>query len=127
MEEISQFKTIYTEEIYSVPSFVNIVTGSPWAEIKEEDRQLLANILHALKLSLESVRILCRPSFDLSLMAEKPERIIAFVAPPKGLACYEVIATGETSVVFSETLETLNKDEGAKRKLWNTLKVLFSS
>ncbi len=123
---MSVFKIVYPEAIYSVLPPVTIVIGIPWSEIKEDQRQLLSKILQAVRLTLESVKIICQPSFDLSLFSEKPQRMIAFIAPPKGLALYEVIAAGEASVVFSDALATLNTDEAAKRKFWNTLKGLFS-
>ena len=125
MEEVSVFKTIYSEEVYSVPTPVTVVLGAPWKEMKEGDQQLLSKILQAVRLSLDAVRFIYQPHFDLSAWSEKPQRMIAFVPPPKGLSAYEVIQTGETSVIFSDPLEFLNTDDAAKRKLWNTLKTLF--
>ena len=125
MEEVSIFKTIYSEEVYSIPSPVTVVLGMPWNEVKENDQQLLSKILQAVRLSLDGVRFIHQPHFDLSVWSEKPQRMIAFVPPPKGLSAYQVIQTGETSVIFSDPLEILNTDDAAKRKLWNTLKTLF--
>ena len=119
------FENIYFEEIYQIPSKTTIIISNPWSEVKVEQRSLLFNILLAVKLSLDSVRIIHQSQFDLMSLKEKPSRMIAFVAPPKGLALYEVIHTGETSVVFSDPLENLNSDDVAKRKLWNSLKALF--
>ena len=119
------FENIYFEEIYQIPSKTTIIISNPWSEVKVEQRSLLFNILLAFKLSLDSVRIIHQSQFDLMSLKEKPSRMIAFVAPPKGLALYEVIHTGETSVVFSDPLENLNSDDVAKRKLWNSLKALF--
>ncbi len=125
MEEVSIFKTIYSEEVYSIPSPVTVVFGVPWKDVKEDDKQLLSKILQAVRLSLDAVRFIHQPHLDLSAWTEKPRRMIAFVPPPKGLSAYEVIQTGETSVIFSDPLEILNTDDAAKRKLWNTLKTLF--
>ncbi len=116
---------IYFEEIYQVLPKTTIMISTPWSEVKDDQRLLLSNILLAVKLSLDSVRIIHQSQFDLMSLEEKPSRMIAFLAPPKGLALYEVIHTGETSVVFSEPLENLNLDDGAKRKLWSSLKALF--
>ena len=126
MEEVSVFKTIYAEEVYSVPSPVMVVLGIPWKEVKAEHQQLLSKILQAVGLSLDAVRFIYQPHFDLSAWHEKPRRVIAFVPPPKGLSAYDVIQSGETSVIFSDPLEILNTDDAAKRKLWNSLKTLFS-
>ncbi len=125
MEQTSSFKTIYGEEVYSIPLPVTVIIGIPWSDIKEDQRQLLSKILLAIKQSLESVRILVIPQFDLSSYKEKPSRILAFVAPPKGLASYEVVQTGDTSVIFSEALDALITDDASKRKLWAALKLMF--
>ncbi len=125
--EPSAMNSIYQEEIYSVEVPVTVVINKAWKDIQPEQRELLAKILQAVKHPLESVKIIQQPSFDLSGMNEKPKRMIAFMTPPKGLALYEVIVTGETAVVFSDDLEILTSDDAAKRKLWNTLKAFFSA
>jgi hypothetical protein len=126
VEQPSFFKSIYGEEVYSIAPAVTVIIGVPWIEVKEDQRQLLSKILVAIGQSIESVRILHSAQFDLSAYHEKPSRIIAFVAAPKGLATYEVVQTGQTSVIFSDPLESLISDDGSKRQLWNTLKTLFS-
>ena len=119
------FETIYLEEVYSIPYPVTVVIDVPWNDLKEGHRLLLSRILQAVKLSIHSVRIIHQPHFDLSSWHEKPPRAIAFVSALKGLTNYEVIETGETSIIFSDPLEMLNKDEPSKRKLWATLKTMF--
>lgn len=127
MEEDFVFKSIFQEEVYSIPTPVTVVLSKPWKDVPADQRQLLAKILQSIRLSPEAVRIIQQASFDLSPLAEKPKRIIAFMPPPKGLLPYEVIVTGGSSVVFSDDLEMLNGDDAAKRKLWNTLKAFFST
>ncbi len=119
------FQTVYSEEIYSFPLPVTVLIGVAWNEIKEEQRQLLTKILYAVRLSPESVRIVHQSSLDLSVLPQKPKRVIAFLTPPKGISAYEIIHTGEAAMVFSDPLEILQSDEAAKRKLWSTLKTLF--
>ncbi len=126
MEQPSFFKSIYGEEVYSITAAVTVIIGVPWIEVKEDQRQLLSKILVAIGQSIESVRLLHLAQFDLSAYHEKPSRIIAFVNAPKGLSSYEIVQTGETSVIFSDSLEILISDDASKRKLWNTLKTLFS-
>ena len=127
MEEENLFNTLYTEPVYSASPPVTVIIGIPWTEVREEDRQLLSKILQAVRLSLEAVRIVHQTTLDLSAWSEKPQQLIAFLAPPKGLTSYEVIQTGETSVIFSDPLEILNSDDAAKRKLWNILKSHFAA
>ncbi len=123
--ESSTFGSTYLEEVYAVPALVTIVLGIPWSQIKEEHTLLLSKILQSVQLSLESVRIVYQPQLDISRWSEKPSKLIAFLPPPKGLATYEVIQTGDTSIIFSDTLEILNADDAVKRKLWNALKSHF--
>jgi DNA polymerase III psi subunit len=125
MEAAPSFKALYSEEVYSFSSPVTIVIEVPWADINDSQRQLLSKILLAVKQSLESVRVLSLQKFDLSSYQEKPSKIIAFITPPKGFGLYEVVKTGDTSVIFSDSLETLITDDSAKRKLWAALKEMF--
>jgi DNA polymerase III psi subunit len=127
MEEESPFKTTYTEEVYSIPPPPTVVLGSPWNELKQEQQILLSKILQSVKLSLDAVRIVHQTTLDLSCWNEKPHRLLAFVAPPKGVSLYEIIQTGETAVIFADPLEVLHADDGSKRKLWNALKSLYTS
>ena len=127
MPDVSQFNTIYIEEVYSIPVPLTVVVNIPWAELPPDQQQLLSKILAAVGNSLESVRIVYNPEFDLSSWKEKPSKILALVRPPKGILAYELLTVGEISMVFSEPLETLISDEGSKRKLWNILRALFPS
>jgi hypothetical protein len=127
MESAEWFKSTFNEEVYDIGVPLTVVIGTPWSTLKEEHVQLLSKILVAVGQSLGSVRVIHQEAFDMSLWSEKPARVIAFVAPPKGLAAYEIIQGPEGAVVFSDPLEILNADDGAKRKLWGTLKTLFQS
>lgn len=118
---------IYQEEIYRIAPATTIVLPCPWVEVSEEHRQPLEKILHALRLSLESVRIVHQTAIDLSAFAEKPARMIIFHTPPKPLALHEVHAIGETQVIFAGGLDVFTQDEATKRKFWSALKMLFPS
>ena len=125
MESLPVTNTIYTEEVYSIPIPVVIVIGVPWSELADDQLQLLSKILQAVRLSIESVRVIFQPGFDSSAWQEKPSKVIAFVEPKKGINSYEVIQTGAMAIVFSDPLAQLIADEAGKRKLWSALKSLF--
>jgi len=127
MEPDSFFKIIFEEEVYLIAPPVAVIIDIPWSDVKEDQRVLLSRILQAIKLSTEGVRILHLTQFDLSSFEEKPSRVLAFISPPKGLASYEIIKTGSTSVIFSDPLEKLITDDSGKRKLWAALKGLFEA
>ncbi len=121
------FQSIYAEEVYNIASPVMVVIGEPWNQLTEDQKNLLSNILTAVRQSLDSVRVLHQPHFNVSKWSVKPSRIIAFVDPPKGLIPYEVIQTGETAILFSDPLAQLIADDVSKRKLWSALKSLFQA
>ena len=121
------FETIFQEAVYQVDPPLTIIIDCPWSELNEDQRLLLNKILKAIGRALEGVNIVQQSTFNLAVFPQKPSHVIAFMTPPKGLAPYEAIVSGGTSVVFSDALAILNKDDDAKRKLWNTLKTLFSS
>lgn len=127
MESDSVFKSTFTEEVYSIPVPLTVVIDVVWGSLKEEQVELLSKILVAVGTSLAGVRIVHQSPFDMSTWSEKPQRVIAFCTPPKGVAAYEVVPSGEGVVVFSDPLEILYSDDAAKRKLWATLKALFQS
>jgi DNA polymerase III psi subunit len=121
------FDTVYNEEVYSVEVRVMVVLGTPWSEVTPDYRVLLNRILQSVGHSLESVRIIDQNPLDISAWPEKPARVIAFVPPPKGVAVYEPVSVGQTSILFSEPFEILAGDNTSKRKLWDALKGLFSA
>jgi DNA polymerase III psi subunit len=123
MQEI--FESTYSEELYLIQPRVTVVIPVAWAEVKEEEKVLLSKILNAVKQSLDSVVIKQQPKLDLSVWAEKPERVLCF-SPAEGLPKYEVLPAQGTSVIVSPPLPDLLTNDEAKKKLWAGLKVMFS-
>ncbi len=123
MQEI--FESTYPEELYLIQLRVTVVIPVAWAEVKEEEKVLLSKILSAVKQSLDSVVIRQQPHLDLSVWAEKPERVLCF-SPAEGLPKFEVLPAQGTSVVISLPLSELLTNDDAKKKLWAGLKVMFS-
>jgi hypothetical protein len=123
MQEI--FESTYPEELYLIQPRVTVVIPVAWAEVKEEEKVLLSKILNAVKQSLDSVVIRQQPHLDLSVWAEKPERVLCF-SPAEGLPKFEVLPAQGTSVIVSLPLPELITNDEAKKKLWAGLKVMFS-
>lgn len=117
--------TIYSEEIYQVPSRTTIILASPSSALPEDQQLLLTKILKAVDLTLDGVQVVQQSAFDLSVFAVKPSRVIAFTGPPKGVGLYEVYPVEGTAIVFADSLEILTRDDQAKRKLWTALKEQF--
>jgi DNA polymerase III psi subunit len=127
MNESLLFNSIYGEEIYVVPPNLWVTLDIPWNDVTVDQRELLNKILLAIGSSIEAVRIIHQKSFDVSAWKEKPQHVLAFLVPPKGLTPYEVIQTSETTVIFSASLQQLTSDDTAKRKLWAALKSLLAA
>jgi hypothetical protein len=126
------FESLYTEELYHVPAKIKIVITHPWANLTKEEKDQLTKIADALrdristKLRLEAFEVVDLPSLDLGSWTEKPDKLIYFGPPVKGLNFYEVIAARGTKMVLSETLSLLISSDAAKAKLWLALKQLFA-
>jgi DNA polymerase III psi subunit len=123
MHEI--FETTYPEELYHIQPRVTVVIPVAWMEVKEEEKVLLSKILNAVKHSLDSVVIRQQPHLDLSVWAEKPERVLCF-SPEEGLPKFEVLPAQGTSVIVSLPLPELITNDEAKKKLWAGLKLMFA-
>ncbi len=119
-------ESLYPETIYQITPKPTVVINVPWEKVGEAERVLLAKILGAVKLSLESVRIVVQSNLDLTSWIEKPERIICFSPASGALSKFEVIQVDSTSLVLCNSLSELLPDDAAKRKLWLALKQLFS-
>lgn len=118
--------SLYGEELYQPAAKTSVVIATAWNKITDEERQLLSKILSSVKLSLEAVRVIEQPQFNLSTWLEKPERVICFSPAPSALSKYEVIEVEGTALVLSNPLSELIPDDASKRKLWLALKQLFS-
>jgi DNA polymerase III psi subunit len=119
-------ESLYSEELYQPFPKTSIVIGIPWEKVSEEERQLLAKILGAIKLNLDSVRVVEQSQFNLSSWVEKPETVLCFSSASDALNKYEVIEVNGTSLILSDSLSELTADDVSKRKLWLALKQLFS-
>lgn len=119
------FESLYTEELYLPLPKTTVVIPTPWIKVSEQERLLLSKILGSVKLSLDSVRIIEQPQFNLSTWVEKPKKVICFSPAPSALSKYEVIEAEGTSMVLSNPITELIPDDASKRKLWLALKQLF--
>jgi DNA polymerase III psi subunit len=120
------FESIYTEQLFSVAIPPSIIITLPWEKIGSEERNLLSKILGALRLSLDSVSVKHQITLDLSNWAQKPKHLIYFGDQVKGLQQYEVIEANGVSIVTSESLSDLLKNDSSRKKLWQALKQQFS-
>jgi hypothetical protein len=127
------FDSIFTEDLYQFTPKVTLVITQAWNELTTEDKIQLTKITETLrqridpKLNLQAFRVVAAPSLDLSTWPEKPERLIYFGPPVKGLSYYEMIEVNNTRMVLSEALRDLAPNEAARGKLWVALKQLFAS
>ena len=120
------FESIYREQLFSVSMPPTVIVNQPWEKITSEERTLLSKILGALRLSLDSVLVKHHTTLDLSHWIQKPKHLIYFGDPVKGIKQYEVIEANGVSIVTSESLSDLQKNDASRKKLWQALKQQFS-
>ncbi len=125
------FESLYTEELYHPAPKTSIIITKPWIELNMAERDQLTKITEALrqrinpKLSLDAFQVVYSPALDLSTLLEKPQRLIYFGPAIKGLNYFELIETGSTKMVLSESLLELTANDASRQKLWIALKQLF--
>ncbi len=133
MIEPQSIESIYSEELYSIPTRPVIVLTKAWNDLSDGERDQLQKITTALRqrihplLGLDSLSIISVLSLDLSKWKQRPKTILYFGPPVKGLNYYEVIEASNTRMVLSESLAELIPNETARGRLWQALKMLFSS
>ncbi len=131
MNENLIFESIYAEDLYQLAPKTQVIITKPWVELSEEEKEQLTKITEALrqrispKLSLDAFKVVCTPTLDLSTWLEKPKRLIYFGPAIKGLNYFELIETGATKMVLSESLSELIANGASRQKLWAALKQLF--
>lgn len=123
---MNSVEATFTEDLYVLPSLTTIVINTKWKDLGKKEVDLLSKILNSVKLSMAAVRIVEMKSLDLSKWTEKPSRLIGFGIDAPGIMTYEVVTTPETQLVLADNLTTLLGDDQLKKKLWISLKQLFS-
>jgi len=120
------FEALFTEELFLIKPGVIVVIAPSWADLTREEKLKLSEILKAVKLTLEGVQIIEQPELDLAGFGTKPDRVIYFGPQVAGLVKYELIQANGTSLVLSDPLRDLLKDDTLRKKLWGSLRQLFN-
>jgi len=120
------FESIFAEGLFDISPSPTIILDQPWRNITAAEKTLLEKILAAIRQSLNSVAIQYQDSLDLSVWVEKPQRVIYFGKPVKGIPLYEAVEANGVTVVASESLKDLSSNEDGRKKLWQALKKQFS-
>jgi len=117
---------LFQEELYQFDSPAVVILGRPWHGILEEHRLLLAKILSAIKLNIESVTIVEMGRIEqASLAGLNSRKILVFgsVVVPE-IPAYEVVEREGVLIVRADDFSQL--DDSRKKNLWNALKQMFS-
>lgn len=119
---MNQLSYTYNEELYLIPEKTTVIISQPWATVEEAELALLQKILSAVRLSIDSVRVIQQPALDLAALSPLPARLIYFGPAVNGLVQYEVIRTEQSALVMAAPLKELQSDQAAKQKLWQALR-----
>jgi len=120
------FATTYPEEIFQFQPRPTVIINEPWDKLGEKERELLSKIISALKISIDSITIVSKPTLDITSFTGKTHQVIYFGNLPTGVSRYEVLESGDLSFICSESLAQLLDNEAARKQLWAGLKRLFS-
>lgn len=126
MDSREIFEATYPEELYKIPPRTAVAIQASWSKVSEAEKELLSKILNSVRLSLGSVQLMETQNLNLGEWAEKPKRLIGFGLSVPGVNSYEVINTPTTDMVLADSLSTLLTNDELKKKLWISLKQLFS-
>lgn len=115
----------FTEELYKIKPQVIVLIPEPWTQLRQEDIVLLTRILQAVNITLDSVKIITKPSLDLEeLSVFLPSAVLSFGTSVKQItAPYKTFRHNEANVLVTDTLSDL--DEAKKKILWTALKQMF--
>ncbi|MEQ8361454.1 MAG: hypothetical protein RIF39_07725 [Cyclobacteriaceae bacterium] len=123
---MNSVEATFTEDLYIIPLPTTVVINTSWKDLGEKEIELLSKILSSVKLSLAAVRIVEMKALNLTEWKAKPSQLIGFGIEAPGIATYEVITTPETQLVLADSLTTLLGEDQLKKRLWISLKQLFS-
>src|SRR5690349_5084940 len=121
------FSNTFPEELYQVTPSPVVVLNTDWSKISESEKALLDKILSSVKLSLHHVKVVCHAKPDVMNWTDRPSHVIVFGREIAGLAKNELLNVQGIRLIITSTLEALDKDNEAKKKLWNSLKQMFQA
>jgi len=120
------FETIFQEEVFLLKPKPIVVINKAWESLGDKERELLAKIISALKITLDAVTVVSQPTLHVTSFHGKTSKLIYFGELPAGVSYYEVLESGNLSFICSESLSQLIDNETARKQLWQALKQLFS-
>jgi len=121
----SVLQNLFNETLYEIPPRVLVVLSKPWENLSPDDITLLTKILSSIKIKLDSVQVVTRPSFTIDdVDAYAPTLILAFGATINThTKLYEALTLQGTPVVLANELHEL--DDPQKKALWLALRQIF--
>ena len=120
------FESTYQEEIFKIKPKPVVVINAAWEKLGDKERELLSKIISALKISIDSITIVCQPTLDIISLTGKTYKVVYFGELPTGVSRYEILESGDVSFICSESLTQLLDNEASRKLLWVALKRLFS-
>ena len=116
---------LFQEELYRFSTPVIVVLTRPWDAYTTDDQLLLKKILTSVKVDINAVQMVVRPSLDIrSLSIHAPARVLIFGAEPnESLEMYQPVPAQGFIVIRADDLGAL--DEQKKKTLWVGLRQMF--
>jgi len=119
-------ENLYGAELYRLPNPTVVVVHEPWRQLGAAERELLSRILQSIQLSLSHVYVCSQPVLNVAGLPVQPKKVVAFTAPPAGLALYTLISSPPCPLVVADPLPQLVHHDILKKQLWQVLKGEFA-
>lgn len=116
---------LFSEELYTIPPVLTVVINTPWENVNEDHRTLLAKILGAVKVGLASARVVHKLAVNMDDLAEMNSPRILIFGTQAPINPYEHIQAQGFSVIRADEFAAL--DDAKKKSLWLALKNMFAA
>ena len=117
---------LFPEDLYQYSSPLVVLVSKDWSSYSEEQQMLLKKILGSVKVDIQTVQMLVRPSVDLkALQIYRPTKVLMFgVNSSDGdLPLYQATTAQGFMVIRADDLSVL--DDQKKKNLWLALRQMF--
>lgn len=116
---------LFQEDLYQLPQSVVVILARPWQKISDEEKALLAKILGAVRVNIESVNIISQESVSIeALSVLNPGKVLVFGSSlQESIKPYENVLINGIAVLRADDFPAL--DDARKKTLWLALKQMF--
>ena len=116
---------LFQEELYHYTTPVIVVLAKAWEDYHPDEHVLLKKILTSVKIDINAVQIISRPSLKLASLATfSPAKVLIFgCQTDEDIALYQLVPAQGFIVINADDLTQL--DDAKKKNLWMALRQMY--